>query len=61
MYQITAIIKKPGNTPINWIRFSKVKMTKEQCEKMLSGKTEAGVSRKERVTLENFHCTKAGT
>lgn len=61
MYKITAIVKKPGNSPTNWVRFSDKKMNKAECEKMLSSKTEAGVSRKERVTLENFHCTKAGT
>ncbi|EPT5086570.1 DUF1187 family protein [Salmonella enterica subsp. enterica] len=60
MYQITATIQKIGNSPVSWTRFSKEKMTKEQCEKMLSGKKEVGVSRKERVTLENFHCIKAG-
>ncbi|EKS4617608.1 DUF1187 family protein [Salmonella enterica] len=60
MYQITATIKKAGNSPTTWIRFSKEKMTKEQCEKMLSGKREAGISRKERVTLDNFRCIKAG-
>ncbi|EDF8717940.1 DUF1187 family protein [Salmonella enterica] len=60
MYQITATIQKAGNSPTAWIRFSKVRMTKAQCEKMLAGKTEAGVSRQERVMLENFHCIKAG-
>ncbi|EBW6363856.1 hypothetical protein DPU24_24235, partial [Salmonella enterica subsp. enterica serovar Oranienburg] len=26
MYKITAIIKKPGNSPTNWVRFSDKKM-----------------------------------
>ncbi|EAW1173082.1 DUF1187 family protein [Salmonella enterica subsp. enterica] len=60
MYQITATIQKAGNSPTTWIRFSKVRMTKAQCEKMLAGKTEAGVSHQEKVMLENFHCIKAG-
>lgn len=60
MYQITATIQKIGNAPVSWTRFSKEKMTKEQCEKMLSGKKEVGVSRKERVALKDFHCIKVG-
>ncbi|WP_254909301.1 DUF1187 family protein [Salmonella enterica] len=45
MYKITAIVKKPGNSPTNWVRFSDKKMNKAECEKMLSGRTEAGKSR----------------
>ncbi|ECD5069829.1 DUF1187 family protein, partial [Salmonella enterica] len=26
MYKITAIVKKPGNSPTNWVRFSDKKM-----------------------------------
>ncbi|MFW0766733.1 DUF1187 family protein [Trabulsiella odontotermitis] len=59
MYKITATVEKAGNTPTEWTRFSKEKLTKEQCEKMLSGKTEAGKSIKEVVTLKNFKCIKA--
>ncbi|EBV5082405.1 DUF1187 family protein [Salmonella enterica subsp. enterica serovar Ball] len=58
MYKITAIIKKPGHPPTSWVRFSDKKMSKAGCEKMLSGRTEAGKSREERVTLEEFKCTK---
>ncbi|EBU1155101.1 DUF1187 family protein, partial [Salmonella enterica] len=29
-----------------------------ECEKMLSGRTEAGKSREEKVTLEEFKCIK---
>ncbi|EGF6470183.1 DUF1187 family protein [Salmonella enterica] len=36
-YRITAIVKKPGNSPTNWVRFSDKKMNKAECEKMLSG------------------------
>lgn len=60
MYKITAIVKKPGNTPTVWTRFTAKKLTKTECEKMLSGRTEAGKSREEKVTLENFKCVKAG-
>ncbi|EBD7602621.1 DUF1187 family protein, partial [Salmonella enterica] len=38
--------------------FSDKKMNKAGCEKMLSGRTEAGKSRKEKVTLEDFKCIK---
>lgn len=58
MYKITAIVKKPGNSPTNWVRFSDKKMNKAECEKMLSGRTEAGKSREEKVTLEDFKCIK---
>lgn len=44
-YRITAIVKKPGHSPTNWVRFSDKKMNKAECEKMLSGRTEAGKSR----------------
>lgn len=59
MYKITATVKKAGNAPTAWTRYSKEKLTRPQCEKMLSGKTEAGRSREELVTLTNFKCTKA--
>ncbi|ENP8297255.1 DUF1187 family protein [Salmonella enterica] len=55
---ITAIVKKPGNSPTNWVRFSDKKMNKAECEIMLSGRTEAGKSREEKVTLEEFKCIK---
>ncbi|WP_072143804.1 DUF1187 family protein [Escherichia coli] len=42
MYKITATIEKEGGTPTNWTRYSKSKLTKSECEKMLSGKKEAG-------------------
>lgn len=37
MYKITATIEKEGGTPTNWTRYSKSKLTKSECEKMLSG------------------------
>ncbi|EMR0736673.1 DUF1187 family protein [Citrobacter braakii] len=58
MYKITAIIEKAGNAPTSWTRYSKVKMTRTQCEKMISGKHEAGVSRIEKAILKNFKCIK---
>lgn len=57
-YRITAIVKKLGNSPTNWVRFSDKKMNKAECEKMLAGRTEAGKSREEKVTLEEFKCIK---
>ncbi|MBE8388385.1 DUF1187 family protein [Leptospira interrogans serovar Pomona] len=57
-YRITAIVKKPGNSPTNLVRFSDKKMNKAECEKMLAGRTEAGKSREEKVTLEKFKCIK---
>nr|WP_249541662.1 DUF1187 family protein [Escherichia coli] len=35
MYKITATIEKEGGTPTNWTRYSKTKLTKSECEKML--------------------------
>lgn len=58
MYKITAIIEKAGNAPTSWTRHSKVKMTRSECEKMISGKHEAGVSRIEKASLKNFKCVK---
>ena len=58
MYKITATIEKEGGTPTNWTRYSKTKLTKSECEKMLSGKKEAGVSREQKVKLINFNCEK---
>ncbi|MFZ4218681.1 DUF1187 family protein [Enterobacter ludwigii] len=55
-YKITATVNKPGNSPIEWIRYSPEKLTRAQCEKMLSIKKEAGKSTEEKVTLENFSC-----
>ncbi|WP_374058672.1 DUF1187 family protein [Salmonella bongori] len=52
------MVKKPGNSPTNWVRFSDKKMNKAECEKILSGRTEAGKSREEKVTLEEFKCIK---
>jgi len=54
MYKITATIEKEGGTPTNWTRYSKSKLTKSECEKMLSGK----ISREQKVKLINFNCEK---
>ncbi|HFR0774388.1 TPA: DUF1187 family protein, partial [Shigella sonnei] len=43
MYKITATIEKEGGSPASWTRYSKTKLTKSECEKMLSGEKEAGV------------------
>ena len=56
MYKITATIEKEGGTPTTWTRYSKSKLTQSECEKMLSGKKEAAVSREQKVKLINFNC-----
>ncbi|EFB2251471.1 DUF1187 family protein, partial [Escherichia coli] len=45
-------------SPASWTRYSKTKLTKSECEKMLSGEKEAGVSREQKVKLINFNCEK---
>ena len=60
MYKITATIEKEGGTPTNWTRYSKSKLTKSECEKMLSGKKEAGVSREQKVKLISPRITAEG-
>lgn len=59
-YLISATVQKAGGSPTTWIRYSDEKLTQAQCEKMLSGKTEAGKSVEEKVTLSNFSCTREG-
>ncbi|UZH00067.1 DUF1187 family protein [Salmonella enterica subsp. enterica] len=54
-YRITAIVKKPGNSPTNWVRFSDKKMNKAECEKMLAGRTEAGKSREEKSRWKSLN------
>ncbi|HBM0098448.1 TPA: DUF1187 family protein, partial [Salmonella enterica subsp. enterica serovar Blitta] len=44
MYKITATIIKAGNTPVGWCRYSKDKLTRQQCEKMFFKAKEAGKS-----------------
>lgn len=58
MYKITATIIKPGNPPVSWIKYSKQKMTKEQCEKLFSMEKEVGRTLASRVSLAGFDCTK---
>ena len=50
MYKITATIEKEGGTPTNWTRYSKSKLTKSECEKMLSGKRSRRFQRAESKT-----------
>ncbi|ECW1215712.1 DUF1187 family protein [Salmonella enterica] len=33
-YKVSATIHKAGNTPVSWVYFSRVKLTKKQCEAM---------------------------
>ncbi|WP_330983654.1 MULTISPECIES: DUF1187 family protein [Enterobacterales] len=59
-FKVTATVIKPGNTPTNWTRFTEKKLTKTECEKMLSVNKEVGVGIEAKVNLENFSCVKAG-
>ncbi|EDX0371743.1 DUF1187 family protein [Salmonella enterica] len=58
MYKITATIIKAGNTPVGWCRYSKDKLTRQQCEKMFFKAKEAGKSFGEKVVLDDFRCEK---
>ncbi|EAM6080489.1 DUF1187 family protein [Salmonella enterica] len=58
MYKITATIIKAGNPPVDWCRYSKDKLTRQQCEKMFFKAKEAGKSFGEKVMLEDFSCEK---
>ncbi|OON35559.1 hypothetical protein BTJ39_22505 [Izhakiella australiensis] len=58
MYKITATIIKPGGMPAEWVRFSKEKLTKGQCEKLLFRAKEAGKSFGEKISLDNFKCVR---
>ncbi|ECK3297591.1 DUF1187 family protein [Salmonella enterica] len=55
-YKISATIHKAGNTPVSWVYFSRVKLTKKQCEAMFYKPKEAGRSHGESVRIENFCC-----
>lgn len=57
-YKIMATIIKPGGTPVTWMRFTRGKMTKSQCEKMFSlPDTSRGTARKRDIILvEDFRC-----
>ncbi|WP_418657830.1 DUF1187 family protein [Citrobacter werkmanii] len=59
LYKITATIHKPGNTPVDWLRFSDKKLNKTECEKIMSVSKEAGVTNEVKVTLKNYKCVKA--
>lgn len=58
MYKITATVIKAGGTPTQWTRHSVKKLSKTECEKMLSGRTSAPacLPANERVTLQDFKC-----
>jgi antisense regulator of RalR protein len=56
VYKITAVVKKPGGGPVDWMRFSEKRLTREQCEKMLSRSKEAGRTSEEKVTVSKFNC-----
>ncbi|MGX8941155.1 DUF1187 family protein [Symbiopectobacterium sp. Eva_TO] len=43
---------------VQWLRFSKVKLTMSECEKLLFKPKEAGKSFGDKVKLEDFRCIK---
>lgn len=57
-YKISATVIRPGGLPVEWVRFSKVKMTKAQCEKLLSKPKEAGKSFGDKIRLDSFSCAR---
>ncbi|MGL9751473.1 MAG: DUF1187 family protein [Symbiopectobacterium sp.] len=58
MYKITVTIKKPGGMDVKWLRFSKVKLTMSECEKLLFKPKETGKSFSDKVKLEDFRCVR---
>ncbi|MGG2141233.1 DUF1187 family protein [Symbiopectobacterium sp. RP] len=58
MYKITATIKKPAGLDVQWLRFSKVKLTMSECEKLLFKPKETGKSFGDKVKLEDFRCVR---
>lgn len=59
MYRITATIQKPGGGPVEWMRMSKDKLTREECTRILSRGKEAGRTAEEKVKVTNFKCAPA--
>lgn len=58
-YVITATIRRAGGLPVEWLRFSQQRMSKADCEKMLSKTYRSGRMQKtDQVSLDNFACTK---
>ncbi len=53
-YKITATIIKPGNMPVQWLRYQDEKMTQAECEKLFTPAKEPG--RYICVRVENFRC-----
>ncbi|HBR2043257.1 TPA: DUF1187 family protein [Klebsiella pneumoniae] len=55
-YKITATIVKPGNPPVNWVRYSENKMTRKECEKIfiIPKKTRSSFAYK--VKVSDFQC-----
>ena len=50
---------KPGNPPVLWTRYSGNKMTRAECEKMLSIPKEPGRSFGDKVKVQDFRCVTA--
>ncbi|BHI71119.1 DUF1187 family protein (plasmid) [Escherichia coli] len=55
-YKITATIIKPSNPPVTWIRYSKSKITRPECEKMFFIPRAPGRSFGDKVTVKDFQC-----
>lgn len=56
IYKISGTITKPGGTPIEWVHYSKTKLTRAECEAWLSVPKVIGICSGERVTITNFQC-----
>ena len=57
IYKITATLIKPGGVPASWVRYTRKKMTRFQCEKLFNSKGAiAGKVAPEKVCIENFLC-----
>lgn len=55
-YKISGTITKAGGSPIEWIHFSNIKLTRAECEKRLSIPRVIGVCSDEQVVITNFQC-----
>ncbi len=58
-YKIMATLTKPGGMPVQWIRYSRYKMTQAECEKMFTPSTKGKVLGRTgayRLKVDNFQC-----
>lgn len=50
MYKVTATLYKPGGHPVQWIRYTKTKLTKNDCKNIVNDSK----YRKEPVEVSDF-------